>query len=39
MKESRGAPIKSTADQYARLMEKPLEVIDSTAGFHKMGGQ
>lgn len=28
-------PIKSTADQYAQLMEKPLEEVDLTRGFHQ----
>lgn len=29
------SPIKSTAAQYAQLMEKPLEEVDNTRGFHK----
>jgi len=33
--ESDGTPIRSTAEQYAQLMEKPLEVVDNTRGFHK----
>jgi len=28
-------PIKSTAEQYAKLMEKPLEEVDQTGGFGK----
>jgi hypothetical protein len=31
------SPIKTEADQYAKLMEKDLEVIDKTRGFHTLG--
>jgi len=31
------SPLKSEADKYAALMEKPLEEVDNTRGFHKMG--
>ena len=30
-------PLKSEATHYAKLMEKPLEEVDNTSGFHKMG--
>ena len=30
------APLKTTADQYAAMMEKPLDIVDQTRGFHKM---
>jgi len=30
------APLKSEAAHYAQVMEKPLEEIDKTGGFHKM---
>jgi hypothetical protein len=30
------SPLKTMADRYAALAKKPLEVIDSTHGFHKM---
>lgn len=33
--KSDGTAIRSTAEQYAALMEKPLEVVDNTRGFHK----
>lgn len=29
-------PLKKTADQYAALMDKPLEQVDNTRGFHKL---
>ncbi|MBT3217837.1 MAG: hypothetical protein HN348_01990 [Proteobacteria bacterium] len=30
-------PLKSDADQYSKLMEKPLEIVDNTRGFHTLG--
>ncbi len=30
-------PLKSEATRYSQLMEKPLEEVDNTSGFHKMG--
>lgn len=29
-------PLKSEATRYAQLMDKPLEEVDNTSGFHKM---
>jgi hypothetical protein len=39
VQESRGEPIRNTAEQYARLMDKPLEIVDQTTGFHKMSDE
>ena len=39
VQESRGEPIRVTAEQYARLMDKPLEIVDETTGFHKMSDE
>ena len=30
------APLQSEAAHYAQLMEKPLEIVDNTRGFHKL---
>ena len=30
------SPLKTDADQYAKLMGKKLEVVDNTRGFHKL---
>ncbi len=30
-------PLRSEAAQYSELMQKPLEEVDKTRGFHKMG--
>ena len=30
------APLQSEASQYATLMDKPLDVVDNTRGFHKL---
>ena len=30
-------PLTGTANAYAQIMEKPLEVVDNTRGFHKTG--
>ena len=29
-------PLKSEADQYAEMMDRPLSVVDQTRGFHKL---
>lgn len=29
-------PLKTEADHYAQMMEKPLDIVDNTRGFHKM---
>ena len=29
-------PLKIEADHYAQMMEKPLDIVDNTRGFHKM---
>jgi len=29
-------PLKSEASKYSALMEKPMELVDKTSGFHKM---
>lgn len=31
------SPLRSEANQYAELMDKPLDIVDETSGFHKMG--
>ena len=38
VKQSTG-PLKTDADRYSQLMEKPLEVVDKTRGFHTMGDE
>lgn len=30
-------PMNGTAEHYSKLMDKPLEMVDNTRGFHKMG--
>jgi len=33
------SPLKTTADKYAALAQKPLEVVDNTHGFHKIAAE
>ncbi|MBX2798588.1 MAG: hypothetical protein KTR31_12980 [Myxococcales bacterium] len=32
-------PLRTEATRYSKLMEKPLEEVDNTSGFHKMGDE
>jgi hypothetical protein len=34
--QSGKSPLSSEADKYSQIMEKPLEEVDNTRGFHKM---
>ncbi len=34
--QSGSRPLRTEANQYAKMMDKPLEEIDNTTGFHKM---
>ena len=33
------SPLKTAADKYAALAQKPLEVVDNTHGFHKIAAE
>ena len=36
IERSEGNPLRANAEHYAQVMEKPLDLIDNTRGFHKM---
>ncbi len=37
IQSSSESPLSGTASHYAKVMEKPLELVDDTRGFHKTG--